>query len=366
MEKVGCEMKTVTQQIVRCASVALTLAVSSVWPLQSSNALTINLIPATGMSQQAIDGFQAAADIWESQLVDPVTVNINVNYASLGAGILGSASSTGDLFTYSGFKTALTLDITSADDAMAVANLQPGTAMSLYINRTSTNPNGSGSAMPYVDNDGDANNTSIRMTRANARALGLWAASDNTGDASITFNSNFTWDFDRSNGITAGTYDYVGIAVHEIGHALGFISGVDILDGNSPPVYGPFADNLFTYVAPLDMFRYSAASVANNSLDWTADTRNKYFSLNGGVTDSGSFATGVNFGDGRQASHWKDGLGMGVMDPTAAAGELLSISNRDLRAFDVIGWQRIPEPSTVLLVLVGCFGLSRTLRRRKV
>jgi len=31
-----------------------------------------------------------------------------------------------------------------------------------------------------------------------------------------------------------------------------------------------------------------------------------------------SYATGINFGDGRQASHWKDNLAIGLMDPTAA------------------------------------------------
>lgn len=337
----------------------------------SAQAMIINLVPTGGMLQQAIDGFQAAANIWEGLLTDPVTVTINVNYTSLGAGILGSASSTQNTVTYSAFKAALTLDNSSADDALAVANLQAGSATTLYINRTSNNPNGSGSAIPYVDSDGDPNNTTIRLTLANERALGLYAASGGATDASITFSSNFSWDFDPSNGITAGTYDFVGVAAHEIGHSLGFISGVDVLDINSPPVNGPFADNLFTFVSPLDMFRYSAASVANNALDWTADSRVKYFSLDAGATSLGTFSTGVNFGDGRQASHWKDSLGLGVMDPTAATGELLAISALDLRAFDAIGWNlnsntlAVPEPTTAMLWLVGGLVMWRYGVQRK-
>lgn len=62
-------------------------------------------------------------------------------------------------------------------------------------------------------------------------------------DGSITFNSKRTFDFDPSNGITAGQFDFVGTATHEIGHVLGFISGVDILDLNSTIAFLP--DNNF-------------------------------------------------------------------------------------------------------------------------
>ena len=38
-------------------------------------------------------------------------------------------------------------------------------------------------------------------------------------------------------------------------------------------------------------------------------------------------ANGVyNGSHGRQASHWQDHLGLGILDPTASAGELLAIS----------------------------------------
>ena len=43
-------------------------------------------------------------------------------------------------------------------------------------------------------------------------------------------------------------------------------------------------------------------------------------------------------GDGQQASHWKDNLGIGLMDPTAGSGEYADITDLDVMAFDVIGW----------------------------
>jgi hypothetical protein len=39
------------------------------------------------------------------------------------------------------------------------------------------------------------------------------------------------------------------------------------------------------------------------------------------ATDTAGFSTGKTFGDGPQASHWKDSLGLGMMDPTAGTGE---------------------------------------------
>ena len=52
-----------------------------------------------------------------------------------------------------------------------------------------------------------------------------------------------------------------------------------------------------------------------------------------------TYSTGTIFGDGYQASHWKDDLGIGIMDPTAAPpGEIMIVTDLDIMAWDVIGW----------------------------
>lgn len=298
------------------------------------------------VSSQALAGFQAAAKRWSAQFTDNVTINIDIDFTNLGPQVLGATGSTLYVAPYSFLRDALAADAITTDDRQAISNLPSSSTVSFLTNHTAECGNCS---KPYFDNNGSPNNSELLLSAANVRALGFDLG--NQLDASIAFSNQYSWDFNPYNGITPGTLDFVGMATHEIGHALGFLSGIDLIDfcaDPSLPCGGLLSEDQYRPYM-LDLFRYSDDQGAIFR-DFTARNAQPYFSIDGGKTKIAPFSTGVNFGDGSQASHWKDNLLVGIMDPTIAYGERLSFSNADIRALDVIGWNRVPEPGTFALV----------------
>ncbi|MCY2927114.1 MAG: NF038122 family metalloprotease [Planctomycetota bacterium] len=326
-------------------------------------ALTFNLTEVTPMDPTARAAFQAAADAWSRVIVSPITVNIDIDYRSMGGNYLALTSTEQNVMNYSSFRSALKKKATSLDDAQALSSLPAAMWFPMMINRTANNPNGPGSAAPYLDpgdEDSQDNNWMVQVSRADQKALGLLGPADSFADGHIKFNSDFKWSYSPPDGIASDSYDFVGAAIHEIGHVLGFLSNTEMLDGKTDDTY-------YTWVTPLDLFRYSDLSyrTAGGVIDWTNDDRAKYFSLDKGATPLGEFSTGITYGDEFGAGHWKvQGSPLGIMDPTLAKGELGAISGLDLRAMDVIGYKVVPEPGTLTGLLAGACLLRR--RRARV
>jgi len=189
----------------------------------TARALDIQLIDITGMSPAQIAAFDEAAQIWENQLDDPIVVVLNVGFDDLDPDVLGSTETTLVIHTYtSSLRSAMIADAGSSTEKAAFSALPA-----------------IGSATPLSVQDHAALRTvtEFLIATANAKALGVSPANPinpqlNSADGTVLFANAFapSFDYDRSNGIGPGTNDFVAVAAHEIGHALGFISATDIAD----------------------------------------------------------------------------------------------------------------------------------------
>ncbi|RYG25958.1 PEP-CTERM sorting domain-containing protein [bacterium] len=313
---------------------------------------SINIVPNATLSANptALAAFNRAADRWEAIFIDPVSVQIDAGLAALGAGVLGSTSSVHLSSSFTTLRNQMVVDAADEGASNAIIASLPTSATF-----TAVVPGGYSLSSDMV------------ATKANLKALGFGGldAAFGASDASITFNTGFAFDFDNSDGVGAGLFDFETVALHEIGHALGFISAVDDVDvrlaANTPGAIN---------MNPLDLFRFQN-NVAGNDPANAGDfaTMPRYLVTGGdSIFDDGTteyrFSTGRLTGDGQQASHWKDNLGLGTMDPTLGAGELFDISTADMRAFDLIGYDlaAVPEPGTMVALGVG---VAAFLRRRK-
>ena len=342
--------------------IAVALGLAGLAPSAHALDFVFTDVGATKMTDAQLAGFQTAAAYWSSKLTDNVTLYVNISFANLGTNILGGTSSNFTSYNYSSIRNALTSDATSSLDASAVAHLQSGPALSFLATQ--------GDLSSRFDNDGSTNNTLLGITTANAKAMGLSAnTSVLNPDASIEFATGFANQFvyTRDNGVPSNKLDFITVAEHEIGHLLGFTSGVDDIDFCAGPNNGcglPNTVNRFEgdwWYEPLDLFRYSAPGQMDVRVGG-----NPYFSVDGGATGIEYFSTGEEHGDGWQASHFGPNSNT-LMRAFVGYGESYDASYADLAALDVIGWNvaAVPEPETYALMLAGLGVVGWAARRRK-
>ncbi|WP_339378577.1 NF038122 family metalloprotease [Calothrix sp. NIES-2100] len=392
----------------------LTIALGSLSSISPAQAIQFNFTYAENSPQEIIDGFNKAGNIWSSKLQDKyfdinclcnrdTTVNLYINFQELSnPKALGGTRPTMVKVGYDDFLTNTFQNITDNNDLLAMKNLQinnnyknifanrdlqeiqnlsrkylkfMGSEFSMVMNNSrAVNFDNyqrlTSSGNTILDNNGNANNKTIWLSSANAKALNLIAGNESGFDAQISLGNsmrasngeiisysgwlaqqsgfgNFVqdsiWDFSsvysHNATIASKKFDFLSVAQHEIGHALGIISGSDAVEvlmnsvtkGNSPPLN----DEDLTFVTPIDLFRYSENSNNQGVFDWSKGS-GKYFSIDGGQTRLGNF-DGANY----QTSHWSasEGEALGIMHPVLKKGEKLEISDIDLKLLDVIGWE---------------------------
>jgi hypothetical protein len=281
--------------------------------------------------------FITAAAQWESLIKDPITINLDVDF---GTTFFGTAFPNSNILGQT--ETQLLYSPSNYPDIrQRLVNHATGSEGTLYaVLPTGSVPTDAGS----VD--------TVLLASPLMRALGLLQPIADDAEQGgqigpaprIGFNSAFGFDFDPSNGITSNLTDFDAVAVHEMGHALGFNSLVG--DREQTPS-NPLA------VSVWDIFRFRPSTATLNNFN----TAQRILSSDGSQIH---FANGPELGlstgkpsapvggDGSQASHWKadelSGSFIGVMDPTIARGQRYTMTNNDQNAIDIFGYTVIATP----------------------
>jgi len=349
----------------RPAALSLALGLAGLAPTAQALDIVFKDVGATAMSSQQFAAFESAASYWESKLTDNVTVYINIGFDDLGGNTLGSATWSYYQASYGNLRGKLAADAKSVVDTSAVGHLQSGSSLSFLA----TQPD----LTTRLDNDGSVNNTNLKFTTANAKALGYTDTGTDitSADATIRFANGYASNFvytRAGGGVPFDKIDFITVAEHEIGHALGFVSGVDGIDfclSNATQCGTSQGFDGSAWYSTLDLFRYSAAG----TLDLTVGGDPKpYFSIDGGASSLQAFSTGKFNGDGNQASHFSAGNTV-LMGPFVPYGQSYDAAANDLRAMDAIGWDvataAVPEPQSYAL-LIGGLGVIAWARRRRI
>ncbi len=173
---------------------SLVRAAASLKPFDAPHLSTIG-VTYTGFTPEAQAAFQYAVNIWAAQLTSPVAIQIDAEFTALGPGVLGSAGP--------------------------------------YLVRNATG------LMP---------NTWYPVPMAN-RIAGRDLLTSQP-DINASFSNSFNWYYGTDGHAPSGTYDFVSVVLHELGHGMGvlglmnYTAGVGTWgSGGFPSIWDRFSVN---------------------------------------------------------------------------------------------------------------------------
>ncbi|WP_431156936.1 T9SS type A sorting domain-containing protein [Winogradskyella poriferorum] len=225
------------------------------------------VVSYNGFTPEAQAAFQYAVDIWANSIESPVPINVNAQFTSLGAGVLGSAGA------------ATFLTITSG-----APGSQPNT---FYPAALWEKLEGEDRSMFGGSNDINAN-----------------------------FSSDTNWYFGTDANPPAGQFDFVSVVLHELGHGLGFAGFANVEDSfpddigdirfnGAASIYDAFIENgagdaILSFPDPSAAL---AAQLVGNDLYCNGPTA--IAQLNQGGTLPRTFAP-TSWQPGSSYSHWNN------------------------------------------------------------
>jgi hypothetical protein len=249
-------------------------------------------------------GLAAAAAYLDGLITNPITVTIQVGWgendgSAIPAGELASGGPTSGIgMSYGTLEAQLAKAATSPADQSVVANLP------------TADPTGGGSFF---------------VSSAQEKAWGLLPPTAPGIDGSIGFSTSYGFTFDPNARAEPGLYDFIGIAEHEITHALGRFAGLQYAPG---------------WYSPMDLVRYAAPGDLA-----LASGEASYASIDGGRTELRPFDSSPGGDLGDWASSVPD-------DPFGYSrpDQVEPMSATDITMMDALGYNTAgtPPPATAV------------------
>jgi hypothetical protein len=277
------------------------------------NGFNIVFVASGSVPAGAPAALAASESYIESFFSDPITITINISFQPLAPGVLGGTSPSYGFVDYGPMRAQLVSDMDGSDTLQT--SLPTGTTCPVRY--------GSGGAV--------TNENRVFTTFAN------WKAMDGTvagADANMTFSTNFSFDYDPSNGVGGSSFSFQDVVIHECGHAMGFDSGIDFRNKD---------------METMDLFRFQNT---DGTGDYNPDTLAEFtvrprlmaFNSPNDQHNSDLISAEYRMSDGspNQGSHFREQVpNIGLMDPSIGPGESFYpafYSTADVAMFDVIGY----------------------------
>ena len=379
--------------------VAICLLVALAPRVHAGISIQANYTDAAGVGfNDATDGalrqsaFEYALDIWGNALGPSYlgeTITIDAKFDSLSAGTLANAAATSNWNLNT--STALVY-------ASALANHIVGYDLDASESEGYATFNGNENWYYGTDNaapGGEYDFVAIAL-REIGHALGFagslyYNASESEGYA--TFNGNENWYYGTDNAAPGGEYDFVAIALREIGHALGFAGSLyynasdtgdpdngqydaDVIsrltngnDDSGAERYNQYdlyvgrlnGDGSYTQLVDLTAAERITAATSGNLYWGGADA----FAANGGAYPK--LYAPSPWQQGSSYSHLDETtFALELMSPTYTAGTPHALSDLTIAMMVDMGWDsNVPEPGTLAVWSVLAVSVSFSRRRRR-
>ncbi len=191
-------------------------------------------------------------------------------------------------------------------------------------------PGGSGASgttswLTNVGARGQGTLNDVRNDGANKTAIdfGPWGGS-------LSISSSATWNQDHTVAPSTGQNDLYSVVLHELGHLL----GVGTADSWDNLVVGG------QFVGPASVAEYgSTVPMEADGAHWLDGTMSQVFS-NGVAQEA-------------------------LMDPSIIVGTRKIVTDLDVTGLSDMGWEVVPEPTSLALLSIGSIFLALVYRRRK-